>query len=49
MFAVLGMTFVGTYEADEEYVSVEGPNGRLVFTRYGNRLDGMGLSFIRKD
>jgi len=48
IFAVLGMKFAGDYDVSQDDVIIEGPNGTLVFTKHGEQLTGMGLTFQRQ-
>lgn len=46
--STMGMTFAGTYEIDQDRITVEGPNGAIVLRRDGDSLNGpMGLVLHR--
>ena len=44
----LGIKAAGTYEVSRNDVVVKGPHGQLVYTLNGDRLTGMGATFIRQ-
>ncbi len=44
----LGIKTAGSYKVSRNDVVVKGPHGQLVFTLEGNRLSGMGLTFIKQ-
>ena len=47
--SVLGVTVAGEYELDGKRVIVEGPNGKQVLTRDGDRLEGgLGMSYQKR-
>ena len=44
----LGIKAAGTYKVSRNDVVVKGPHGQLVYTLEGNRLTGMGATFIKQ-
>lgn len=45
----LGIKAAGTYKVSRDDVVVTGPHGQLVYTLEGNRLTGMGATFIKQE
>jgi hypothetical protein len=45
----MGIKAAGTYKVSRDDVVVTGPHGQLVYTLEGNRLTGMGLTFIKQE
>jgi hypothetical protein len=46
--SALGIKAAGTYEVSRDDVVVKGPHGQLVYTLQGDRLTGMGATFIKQ-
>jgi hypothetical protein len=44
----LGIKAAGTYEVSRDDVVVKGPHGQLVYTLKGDRLTGMGATFLKQ-